>query len=112
MLEKEKRRLLAGREYIGVDKIDGPLVFITKTHPVGYRELVECVDKQGMVRLGIVLESSTDVVVVQVFEGTTGLTLPDTRVRFSGEPLTISVSKDMLGRVFNGLGNPIDGGPP
>lgn len=106
------RALLQGREYIGVDKIDGPLVFVSKTHPVGYRELVECVDSEGNVRLGIVLESSTDMVVVQVFEGTSGLTLPNTRVRFCGEPLTMSVSKEMLGRVFNGLGKPIDGGPP
>jgi V/A-type H+-transporting ATPase subunit B len=112
MSEIRDRRLLAGREYIGVDKIDGPLIFISKTHPVGYRELIECVDKQGHVRLGIVLESSTSVVVAQVFEGTSGLTLPDTRVRFSGEPPAISVSREMLGRVFNGLGLPIDGGPP
>ncbi len=112
MPETRDRRLLAGREYIGVEKIDGPLVFVSKTHPVGYRELIECVDKQGNVRLGIVLESSTDVVVTQIFEGTSGLTLPGTRVRFSGEPPTISVSKEMLGRVFNGLGLPIDGGPP
>ena len=109
---KQKKRLLSGREYIGVEKIDGPLVFIKKTHPVGYRELIECVDKQGNVRQGIVLESSTDVVVAQIFEGTSGLTLPDTRIRFSGAPLTIAVSKEMLGRVFNGLGKPIDGGPP
>jgi V/A-type H+-transporting ATPase subunit B len=112
MPDLKNSRLLSGREYIGVDKIDGPLIFIRKTHPVGYRELIECVDKNGHVRLGIVLESSTTAVVAQVFEGTSGLTLPGTRVRFSGEPLTISVSKEMLGRVFNGLGRPIDGGPP
>ena len=112
MPENTNKSLLSGREYIGVDKIDGPLVFVRKTHAVGYRELVECVDKNGHVRLGIVLESSTNAVVVQVFEGTSGLDLPGTRVRFSGEPLSISVSKEMLGRVFNGLGHPIDGGPP
>ena len=112
MPEPISKHLLSGREYVGVDKIDGPLVFVSKTHPVGYRELIECVDKQGKVRLGIVLESSTNVVVAQVFEGTSGLTLPGTRIRFSGDPLTISVSKEMLGRVFNGLGHPIDGGPP
>jgi len=112
MPEKIDRSLLSGREYIGVERIDGPLVFVSKTHPVGYRELIECVDGQGHVRLGIVLESSTDVVVAQIFEGTSGLTLPQTRMRFSGEPLTIGVSKEMLGRVFNGLGHPIDGGPP
>lgn len=105
------RNLLAGREYIGVDKIDGPLIFTSNTHAVGYRELVECVDRQGHVRLGIVLESSTNAVVVQIFEGTSGLTLPDTRVRFVGRPLKLGVSREMLGRVFNGLGQPIDGGP-
>lgn len=106
------RDLLKGREYIGVDKIDGPLLFISNTHSVGYRELVECIDKEGNLRLGIVLESSTDFVVVQIFEGTSGLNIPDTRVRFSGEPLYIPVSKEMLGRIFNGLGDPIDDGPP
>jgi len=112
MPETNNKALLAGREYIGVDKIDGPLVFMRKTHPVGYRELIECVDPQSRVRLGIVLESSTQVVVAQIFEGTSGLTLPGTRVRFSGRPLTMAVSKEMLGRVFNGLGHPIDSGPP
>ena len=111
MLETQDKHLLAGREYIGVEKIDGPLVFIRKTHPVGYRELIECVDPQGNARLGIVLETSTDSVVVQVFTGTSGMTLPGTRVRFSGEPLTLGVSRHMLGRVFNGLGRPIDSGP-
>jgi len=111
MLDRNKV-LESGREYIGVNKIDGPLIFIKKTHPVGYNELIECIDNHGNTKLGIVLESSTDVVVVQVFEGTSGLNLPDTRVKFTGEPLKLSVSKEMLGRVFNGLGQPIDGGPP
>jgi V/A-type H+-transporting ATPase subunit B len=110
--ETLSRELLAGREYIGVDKIDGPLVFVKGTHPVGYRELIECVDAEGKTRLGIVLESSTDVVVAQIFEGTAGLNIPQTRVRFFGEPLRIPVSRGMLGRIFNGLGRPIDGGPP
>ncbi len=111
MPERNPKHLLSGREYIGVDKIDGPLVFVSRTHPVGYKELVECVDSYGNLRSGIVLESSTQAVVVQVFEGTTGLTLPGTRVRFIGEPLSLGVSREMLGRVFNGLGLPIDGGP-
>jgi len=110
-LEQAQKRLLAGREYIGVDRIDGPLVFIRNTHPVGYRELVECVDSQGATRLGIVLDTSSQVVVIQVFEGTSGLTLPGTRVRFRGEAHKIGVTDRMLGRVFNGLGQPIDGGP-
>ena len=108
----QNRELLSGREYIGVGRIDGPLIYIAGTHPVGYRELIECVDRDGKVRLGIVLESSTDVVVAQIFEGTAGLNIPETRVRFSGKPLAIPVSMAMLGRIFNGLGKPIDGGPP
>ncbi|RKX97033.1 MAG: V-type ATP synthase subunit B [Spirochaetes bacterium] len=104
--------LVSGLEYRGVNRIEGPLLFIENTHPVGYRELVECEDEYGKTRLGMVLETSKDFVVVQVFEGTTGLKLEKTRVRFMGEPLKIGVSRDMLGRIFNGLGKAIDGGPP
>ncbi len=107
-----RRSLLAGKEYIGADRIDGPLVFVGNTHPVGYRELAECIDQEGNVKLGMVLETSRNFAVVQVFEGTSGLTLPGTRTRFRGEPLTLGVSEGMLGRVFNGIGEPIDGGPP
>ncbi|MFP4561762.1 MAG: V-type ATP synthase subunit B [Spirochaetia bacterium] len=106
-----QKELLAGREYRGVDRIDGPLVFVRKTHPVGYRELVECIDREGNPRLGMVLDTSDHEVVVQVFEGTSGMTMPETRVRFQGEPLSLGVTRDMLGRVFNGLGRAIDGGP-
>ena len=111
-IEQAQERLLAGREYVGVDRIDGPLVFVTKTHPVGYRDLVECVDPGGAVRLGIVLDTSDEVVVVQVFEGTSELTMPRTRMRFMGRPHQLAVSEKMLGRSFDGLGRPIDGGPP
>ena len=111
-LEAAQKQLLAGREYIGVDRIEGPLVFVRNTHPVGYRDLVECVDPGGETRLGIVLDTAADIVVVQVFAGTSGLTMPGTHVRFRGEPHTLPVSDRMLGRVFNGLGQPVDGGPP
>jgi V/A-type H+-transporting ATPase subunit B len=110
-LEAAQKRLLAGREYIGVDRIEGPLVFLRNTHPVGYRDLAECVDPKGETRLGIVLDTSTETVVLQIFAGTSGLTMPETHVRFRGEPHTVQVSERMLGRVFNGLGRPIDGGP-
>ncbi len=105
------RRLKSGREYIGVQRIEGPLLFVENTHPVGYRELVECIAPDGGVRLGTVLDTSDKTVLVQVFDGTSGLTMPGTRVRFRGEPLALPVSAKMLGRVFNGLGEPIDGGP-
>ncbi len=107
-----EKKLLSGREYIGVEKIDGALVFIKNTHPIGYRELVEIVDPDGKARLGMVLDTSRDVVVVQVFEGASGLNLPGTSARFRGEPLMLGVTEKMLGRMFNGLGQPIDGGPP
>ena len=105
------KRLLAGREYVGVRRIEGPLVFIENTHDVGYQELVECIGPDGETRVGMVLDSSDSVVVAQLFEGTSGLTMPGSRVRFRGEPLRIPVSDQMLGRTFNGLGRPIDGGP-
>ncbi|MFA6336238.1 MAG: V-type ATP synthase subunit B [Bacteroidales bacterium] len=103
------RKLVSGREYVGASKIDGPLVFMRNTHPVGYGELVECLDSAGNRRTGQVLDTSDEVVVVQLFEGTSGLTLPGTRMRFMGEPLTLDVSEQMLGRVLNGLGHPRDG---
>ncbi len=105
------RDLLSGREYVGVQAINGPLVMVEKTHPVGADELVECLDRQGNLRLGKVLDSSEEAVVIQMFEQTDGLNLPETRVRFMGKPLTLPVSQEMLGRVFNGLGKAIDGGP-
>ncbi|MBN1411283.1 MAG: V-type ATP synthase subunit B [Spirochaetales bacterium] len=108
---RAEKKLLTGREYIGVNKIDGPLIFIKHTHPIGYRELIECIDRQGKPRLGMVLDTSEEIVVAQIFEGTSGMTMPDTRVRFMGESLKIGVTRDMLGRIFNGLGQPVDGGP-
>lgn len=107
-----ERRLAAAREYRGLARIEGPLIFVRKTHPVGYRELVECVDSSGSPRLGMVMDSSDDLVVAQIFEGTQNLTMPDTTVRFTGKPLSLGVSTAMLGRVFDGLGRPIDSGPP
>ena len=111
-LYEKRKKLMSGREYTGIDKVEGSLVFIRKTHPVGYRELVECIDSEGKTRLGMVLDTSEDMVLAQVFDGTAGLNLPDTRLRFTGRPLTLNVSESMLGRVFNGLGRPLDGGLP
>jgi V/A-type H+-transporting ATPase subunit B len=99
-------------EYIGINQVAGPLVFVQGIHNVGYNELAEIVDSEGNIRLGMVLESSEGAAVIQVFEGTLGLSIPETRVRFRGEPLRFGVGEEMLGRVFNGLGQPTDGGPP
>lgn len=107
--EDEKRRLLSGREYRGASRIDGPLVYMRNTHPIGYGELVEITAPDGSHRSGQVLDTSDEAVCVQCFEGTDGLNLPDTRMHFLGEPLTLGVSSSMLGRVMNGLGKCIDG---
>jgi len=107
-----EKKLAEGREYIGISQVNGPLVFVKGIHNVGYNELAEIVDSKGLVRLGMVLESSEGAAVIQVFEGTTGLSIPETRVRFRGEPLKFGVGAEILGRVFNGLGQPIDSGPP
>ena len=104
------RNLLKGREYRGASRIDGPLVYMRNTHPVGYGELVEIIAPDGSRRQGQVLDTSDDVVCVQVFDGTDGLDLPDTRMHFLGEPLSLSVTENMLGRVMDGLGHSRDGG--
>jgi V/A-type H+-transporting ATPase subunit B len=105
------RRLLDQREYVGIEEISGPIVAISGIHNVGYNELVEVIDEKGRTRLGITLEVSSGAAVVQVFEGTSGLKLGNTKVRFKGEPLRMPVSAELLGRVFDGLGRPADEGP-
>ena len=80
ILAQGDRRLLSGREYRGASRIDGPLVYMRNTHPIGYGELVEVVTAGGETRFGQVLDTSDEVVVVQVFEGTDGLSMPDTQI--------------------------------
>jgi len=99
-------------EYIGLDRISGPLVVISGVRGVGFGEVVEIVPSGGPSRQGRILSISEDVAVVEVFEGTSGLAQPTTRVRFLGRPFEIIVSKEeVLGRIFDGLGRPLDGGP-
>jgi len=111
MPDPQADELLDQREYLGVQEISGPIVAIKGIHHVGYNELVEIVDERGKLRLGMTLEVSEDAAVIQVFEGTSGLKLESTRVRFRGEPLAMPVSEEVLGRIFDGLGRPLDGGP-
>jgi V/A-type H+-transporting ATPase subunit B len=98
-------------EYRGVQKISGPLIFVEGVTNVGYNELVEVRGEEGGVRRGRVLEINRGIAVVEVFEGTTGLSTTGTSVKFYGKPLMMPLSTEMLGRVFNGLGEPADGGP-
>jgi V/A-type H+-transporting ATPase subunit B len=101
-----------GLEYVGLAEINGPLIFVEAVRDVGFGEVVEVATPDGERRLGTVLEVSNRRAVVQVLEGTSGLAGSSTRVRFLGKPLTLPVTRDMLGRVFDGLGRPLDGAPP
>jgi len=98
------------KEYKTVTKIAGPLVFVEKTEPVGYQELVNIVLSDGTVKRGQVLDTSDDLVVVQVFETTAGIGR-DSGIRFLGEAIKMPVGREMLGRILSGGGKPIDGGP-
>ncbi|HIH37523.1 V-type ATP synthase subunit B [Candidatus Woesearchaeota archaeon] len=98
------------REYKTISRIAGPLVFVQKTEPVGYGELVKILLPDGQEKNGQVLDTAEEIVVVQVFEGTTGIDRAS-RVKFLGENIKIGVSEEMLGRIFNGAGAPIDQGP-
>src|SRR3989449_980520 len=98
-------------EYRTITEIAGPLIFVEKTEWVGYGELVEVGLPDGSRKRGQVLGSSKDIVVVQVFEGTAGIDRAST-VKFLGETIKLNVSRDMLGRILSGAGEPIDGGPP
>jgi V/A-type H+-transporting ATPase subunit B len=91
-------------------EISGPLIFIEKTEPVGYGELVNINLPDGSTKRGQVLDTSADIVAVQVFEGTGGLN-EESGVVFTGETIKLPVSKDMLGRILSGSGEPLDGGP-
>ncbi len=108
-METRDRSLLMNRQYCGASKIVGPLVYMKNTHAVGFGEIVEIQDKDNKIRIGQVVDTSDNVVVVQVFDGTSGLTLPSTKAQFLGEPVTLGVSDKMLGKVFNGLGVPRNG---
>jgi len=98
------------KEYKTITEIAGPLIFLEKTEPVSYNELVNITLPDGTTKRGQVLDTSHDKVVVQVFEGTGGLNR-QCGVRFTGETIKLPVSKDMLGRILSGSGEPLDGGP-
>ncbi|MGD9937511.1 MAG: V-type ATP synthase subunit B [Methanoregulaceae archaeon] len=98
------------KEYRTISKIAGPLLFVEKTEPIGYGELVNITLADGSTKRGQVLDTSDELVVVQVFESTAGLGR-DSGVRFTGEAIKMPVGHEMLGRILSGGGKPIDGGP-
>ncbi len=99
------------KEYKTINEISGPLIFVEKTEPVGFNELVEIRTDTGVVKRGQVLDTSDAIVVVQVFEGTGGLS-KESSVRFTGDVIKMPLSPDIIGRVLSGSGQPKDGGPP
>ncbi len=99
------------REYMTTRDIVGPLLLVEDVADVTYGELVELEYPDGTRSLGNVLEVNEDVALVQAFQGTRGSNPSQTKVRFLGKGMTLGVSRDMLGRVFDGLGRPKDGGP-
>jgi len=98
------------KEYQTVTKVAGPLLFVEKTDAIGYGDLVSIRLSDGSLKNGQVLDTSDDIVVVQVFEGTSGIDRA-ARIKFLGESLKLAVSSEMLGRILDGAGRPIDGGP-
>src|SRR5512133_3778694 len=102
---------LGGQEVMGVGRVDGPIIVVEGAVNVGYDETVEIIDSNGRIRRGRVLEVGEDMSVVEVFAGTSGLSIDGTRVRFLGGTLRIPVAEEMLGRVFDGLSMPLDDGP-
>ncbi|MEM3254735.1 MAG: HAS-barrel domain-containing protein, partial [Fervidicoccaceae archaeon] len=111
MALREKKGISGVIESKEVERIRGPLLFVKASSGVAFDELVEVELSSGEKRRGRVLDVSRGVAVIQVFEGTTGISTTGTIVRFLGKTLELGVSEDMLGRIFNGLGDPIDGGP-
>jgi len=99
------------REYKTVKEVAGPLMVVEGVEGVAFGEVVRIRTGSGEERTGQVLESKVGLAVVQVFEGTSGIDTSETTVRFTGDTMKLTVSKDMVGRFFDGLGRPIDDGP-
>ncbi len=99
------------KTYTGLSRLAGPIILIENVTGIAYGEVVEIEAPDGSVRQGRVLDVGSTYAVLQSFEGTYGLAAETSRVRFMGRPLLARVSEDMLGRVFDGLGAPVDGGP-
>ena len=100
------------KEYKTIREVVGPLMIVEGVEGVTYNELVDIICSNGEVRRGKVLEINRDKAVVQLFENSQGLQISTAKARFTGHSQQLAVSEDMLGRVFDGMGNPRDGGEP
>ncbi len=102
---------MRGIEYTGVTSVDGPVIVVRRTEDVFYSEIVAVRDRNGEKRTGRVIDISEEYAVVQIFGSTTGIDLDESTVEFLNEPMELRVGEGLLGRIFNGLGKPIDGYP-
>ncbi len=100
------------KEYKTIKEVVGPLMVVEGVEGVKYNELVDIINSNGEIRRGKVLEINRDKAVVQLFENSQGLQIAQAKARFLGHSQQLAVSEDMLGRVFDGMGNPRDGGAP
>jgi len=98
------------QEYKTISEVKGPLVFVEKTEDIAYGDIVEIETPNGEIKQGEVLETSKDVVIVQVYEETQGIG-QDAKVRFLNQNVKMPVTEDLLGRVLDGKGDPLDDGP-
>ena len=111
MADQEKTAVQPLKEYLSTSEIAGPLMLIEDVSGIKYEELAEIELPSGEVRRGKVLEVNRDKALLQLFEGATGIDVPNSRVRFLGRGVELGVSPEILGRVFDGQGRPIDDGP-
>ncbi len=96
-------------QYLGLSEINGPLIALDHVTGVGFDEVAEIRMGDGSCRTGRIVELSGEKAVLQVFEGTKGLSLKNTKIKFTGKPMELALSEEILGRVFSGAGKPIDG---
>ena len=96
-------------EYLGLSEINGPLVVLEGVKNASYEEIVEFHMEDGTQKIGRIVEIYEDKAVIQVFEGTDNMSLGNTHTHLTGHPMEIGLSPEILGRTFNGIGQPIDG---
>ena len=103
---------MKGVEYKGLDSVDGPIVVAKRSENIFYNEIVYVRDKNGVKKTGRVIDLNEDTAIVQIFGTTTGLDLNESSIEFLEEPMKLRVGEGLLGRIFNGLGEPMDNLPP
>ena len=96
-------------EYLGLSEVNGPLAVLEGVENAAYEEMVEFSLDDGSKKLGRIVAVYEDKAIIQVFEGTEGISLKNTHTRLTGRPMEIPLSEEILGRTFDGIGNPIDG---